>query len=123
MDSAPIGVEHCQLCGSLGFSHIFDIASGDRIEERVHTGITGCTELICLLTPWSAGKNWVWSEMAGAWILRKRYVAVLYGLTIGDIDREHGGLAILSPTRIIDLNDFDTYLRELGTRVKEVSHD
>jgi|ERR1700674_2981781 TIR domain-containing protein len=104
------------------FIDIFDIKTGDRIEERVHSGLIGCTELVSLLTPWSVDRNWVWSEMAGAWTLKKRYVGVLYGLTLDEIEREHGGLAMLSPTKIINLNDFDDYLRELATRVKDATH-
>jgi TIR domain len=104
------------------FIDIFDIKTGNRIEERVHSGLIGCTELVSLLTPWSVDRNWVWSEMAGAWTLKKRYVGVLYGLTLDEIEREHGGLAMLSPTKIINLNDFDDYLRELATRVKDAAH-
>jgi len=35
--------------------------------------------------------------MAGAWALRKRFVGITYGLTLEQIDKEHGGLAILRP--------------------------
>ncbi len=104
--------------GAEVFIDIFNIQSGDRIEERVHTGLTVCTELISLLTPWSIDRNWVWSEMAGAWALKKRYVGVIYGLTLEQIDRDHGGLAMLAPTNVINLNDFDIYLGELKVRVK-----
>src|SRR5437588_377242 len=69
------------------FIDIFDIKSGDRIEAKVREGLAGCTELVSLLTPWSVDRNWVWSEMAGAWALGKRYVGVLYGLTIEQIDK------------------------------------
>jgi len=57
--------------------------------------------------------------MAGAWALKKRYVGVVYGLTLEQIDRDHGGLAMLSPTSIININDLDNYLRELGARVRD----
>lgn len=100
------------------FIDIFNVLSGDRIEERVHEGLTECSELISLLTPWSVDRNWVWSEMAGAWALRKRYVGVMYGLTLEEIDKNHGGLAILSPTNVINLNELDNYLKELSDRVK-----
>lgn len=102
------------------FIDIFDIKSGDRIEQRVHAGLIGCTELVSLLTPWSVDRNWVWSEMAGAWALRKRYVGVIYGLSLEQIERDHGGLAMLSPTNVIGLNEFDTYIGELAERVKGV---
>jgi hypothetical protein len=108
--------------GAEVFVDIFDIKSGDRIEERVHSGLTASTELVSLLTPWSVDRNWVWSEIAGAWALKKRYVRVLYGLTLDEIDRDHGGLAMLSATSLIELNDFDNYLRELGGRVEGVAN-
>jgi TIR domain len=108
--------------GAEVFIDMFDIKSGDRIEEKVHSGIVACTELISLLTPWSVDRNWVWSEMAGAWALRKRYVGIVYGLTLEDIERDHGGLAMLSPTNVIGLNDLDIYLSELATRVAEAVH-
>lgn len=104
------------------FLDIFDVKSGDRIEEKVHAGLTRCSELVSLLTPWSVGRNWVWSELAGAWALRKRYVAVIYGLTLDQIDKDHGGLAILSPTNVITLNEFDEYLSELSERAKAAGY-
>ena len=69
---------------------IFDIKSGDRIEEKVHAGLSGCNELISLLTPWSVDRNWVWTEMAAVWIQRKLHVGVMYGVTLEQIDKEHG---------------------------------
>ena len=57
--------------------------------------------------------------MAGAWILRKRYVAVMYGLTLEEIEKVHGGLAMLASTNVINLNDLDKYLIELTDRVKD----
>jgi hypothetical protein len=108
--------------GAEVFIDIFDIKSGDRIEEKVHSGLTGCTELISLLTPWSVDRNWVWSEMAAAWIQRKRYVGIVYGVTLDQIDKEHGGLAMLSPTNVISLNDFNQYILELTDREKDYAN-
>ncbi len=108
--------------GASAFIDIFDIASGDRIEQRVHAGVTGCVELVSLLTPWSVDRNWVWTEMAAAWTLKKRYVGVMFGVTLDQIDRDHGGLAILSPTKVITLDEFEGYVAELAHRVKDVEH-
>jgi len=108
--------------GAEVFIDIFDIKSGDRIEQRVHAGLIACSELVSLLTPWSVDRNWVWSEMAGAWALKKRYVGVIFGLTLEGIEKGHGGLAMLSPTNVIGLNDFDTYVSELGQRVKDAAN-
>jgi hypothetical protein len=57
--------------------------------------------------------------MAAAWILRKRYVGVMYGVTLEQIDKEHGGLAVLSPTNVISINALDDYFNELSVRVKD----
>lgn len=57
--------------------------------------------------------------MAAAWILRKRYVGVMYGVTLEQIDKEHGGLAVLSPTNVISINALDGYFNELFVRVKD----
>ena len=107
--------------GAEAFVDIFDIKKGDRIEERVRDGLDQCSELVAVLTPWSVGRNWVWTELASAWISRKRFVAVLYGLTLHDIEVSHGGLACLAPTNVTEINEFDLYLTELKTRVEAKS--
>ena len=107
-----------RVSGADVFIDIFDVKSGDRIEDKVRVGLTSCNELVCLLTPWSVGRNWVWAEMAGAWILQKRYVAITYGVTLDEIDKQHGGLAVLSPVNVIGINDLGTYFSELTARVK-----
>jgi hypothetical protein len=56
-------------------------------------------------------------EIDSAWGQGKRYTGVLYGLTIEQIDQEHGGVAILGPTNLAGLDDFDEYLAQLKTRV------
>ncbi len=99
--------------GGSSFIDIFDVKKGDRIEDRIQEGLQGAEELVALLTPWSVDRNWVWAEMSAAWALRKRFVGVLYGLTIPQIDKDHGGLAMLAPTNILAIDDFDDYIREL----------
>lgn len=45
-------------------------------------------------------------------------MGVMYGVTLDQIDKEHGGLAMLSPVNVINLNDLDKYISELTDRVK-----
>lgn len=104
--------------GAEPFVDIFDLKKGDRIEERIREELPKCDELVALLTPWSVDRNWVWTEIAAAWILGKRFVGVLYGLTLKEIDAERGGVACLSPTNVASIDEFDVYLRELGARVR-----
>lgn len=103
--------------GGSPFIDVFEIKKGDRIEDRVQKGLQGATELVALLTPWSVDRNWVWAEMSAAWTLRKRFVGVLYGLTIAQIEKDHGGLAMLASTNILAIDEFDDYISELKERV------
>jgi hypothetical protein len=41
------------------------------------------------------------------------------GLRLNKIDKEHGGLAVLSPTNAISINDLDGYFNELSVRVED----
>jgi hypothetical protein len=103
--------------GGIPFIDFFDIKRGDRIEPEIQRGLAEATEPVALLTPWSVDRNWVWSEIAAAWALRKRYVGVLYGLTIAEIEKDRGGLAMLAPTNLVSIDEFDDYIKELGERV------
>lgn len=104
--------------GGKPFIDIFDIKKGDRIEDRVREGVSQCNELVALLTPWSVKRNWVWAEISAAWTLQKRFVGVLYGLTIKQIEKDHGGMACLAPTNVIVLDEFDDYIREMSERIR-----
>jgi hypothetical protein len=103
--------------GGAPFVDIFDIKKGDRIEERVREGLNRCDELIVFLTPWSASRTWVWTEAAAAWFAGKRVTAVLYGVTLREIDEQHGGAAWLSSTNTCSIDELDDYLKELAGRV------
>lgn len=103
------------------FIDIFDVKKGDRIEERIFEELPKCKELVALLTPWSVTRNWVWNEIGAAWILNMRIVAVLYGVSLAEIDAEKGGRACLTSRNAVLLDDFDDYIDELAVRVKGAS--
>jgi hypothetical protein len=105
--------------GATPFIDIFDIKAGDRIAERVLEGTRNSRELVALLTPWSVDRNWVWAEIASAWALGKRFVGVTYGITIEEIEKNHGGMACLGPTNLIALDDFDDYIRQMTERARQ----
>lgn len=104
--------------GGAPFIDYLDIKRGDHISERVLEGTQGARELVALLTPWSIDRNWVWAEIAAMWALGKRFVGVTYGVTIEEIDRNWGGMAVLASTNLVALDDFDDYIRELGGRIR-----
>lgn len=103
--------------GGSVFVDIFDLAKGDRFEERIRLELPKCEELVVLLTPWSVRRNWVWTEVGAAWVLGNRVVGVLYGLSFPEVEREYGGMAALGPTNCLHLNDFNAYIDELRDRV------
>ena len=102
--------------GADPFIDIFDIKRGDRIEDRIADELPKCDELIALLTPWSISRHWIWNEIGAAWILRKRVVGILYGITLDDLDKG-GGRACLTSRNVAALDEFDDYLVELKDRV------
>ena len=103
--------------GAEPFIDIFDIKKGDRFEQRIAEELPKCDELVVLLTAQSVRRNWVWTEVGAAWVLRKRVVGVYHGLTIPDIDRDYGGMAALASTNCLGLEEFDAYIAELKERV------
>jgi hypothetical protein len=54
--------------GATPFIDFFDIKRGDRIEPEIQRGLAEAAELVALLTPWSVDRNWVWAEIAAAWL-------------------------------------------------------
>ena len=98
---------------------MFDIEKGDDFEERIFGEMPKCKELIALLTPWSADRNWVWIEIGAARALGLRVVAVLYGLTLSDIDKDKGGKGFLGSKNIVEINDFDAYLIQIAKRAEK----
>ena len=103
--------------GAEAFIDIFNIEYGDRIEERVQLGIGECNELVALLTPWSVTRTWLWTEIGGAWAGKKRVVGVLYGVTLDEIQKNHGGTACLNALNCAQINDMSIYLSQLRERV------
>lgn len=110
-----------EVAGAVPIVDIFDIKKGDRIDDRIREILPRCDELVALLTPWSVTRNWVWNEIGAAWILDRRIVAVLYGVTLTEIDAEKGGRACLTSRHVVLLDDFDDYIAELADRVKGAS--
>jgi hypothetical protein len=107
--------------GASVFIDVFDVAKGDEIAVRIRAELSACNELVALLTPWSCERNWVWTEIGGAWSQGKHVVGVLYGLSLQVLESDKGGAACLRSTNLADINEFEAYLKELSKRVD--SHD
>jgi hypothetical protein len=106
--------------GAFPFLDETDIPKGSPDFKRIiRAEISASRELVALFTPWSAMRSWVWTEMEAAWIREIPILAVFYGMSVNDLDETGQGQAILEDINIITLNDFDTYLKQLGVRVME----
>lgn len=106
--------------GALPFLDETDIPKGSPDFKRIiREEISASRELVALFTPWSAMRSWVWIEMGAAWTREIPIPAIFYGMSVNDLDKTGQGQAILEDINIINLNDFDPYLKQLGGRVME----
>jgi hypothetical protein len=110
-------------CGASTFLDETDIPSGANFKEIINHEISECQEIVALFTPWSAQRFWVWVEVGAAWGQGKRIVAVLYGLSVTKLERIGGSRTVKEDINILDLNEFDRYLDELGKRATEAEDE
>ncbi len=103
--------------GADTFLDVFDIEKGDDFEDRIFTELPKCRELIALLTPWSVDRNWVWVEIGAARALKLRVVAVMYGVTLSDLDKEKGGKAFLGSKNVVEINELGSYIAQVHKRI------
>ena len=90
-----------------------DIHGGDSIPEAIRTNLRSCDELVVLLTRNSISREWVLVEIAGAWVLGKRVVAIMDQVTPKELPD------VIANCRAVDLNDFDTYLADVKLRARK----
>jgi hypothetical protein len=108
--------ERIQKCGAATFLDVTDIKKGDNFKAMIHEEIRSCQELIAILTPQSARRFWVWTEIGMAYSCKKRIIAVLSSISITEL-KEIGGSSILEDINVLDLNNFGQYLKELKDRI------
>ena len=95
-----------------------EIAYGDDFRDIVFQQLRICDELLILLTPSSIQRPWIFAELGAAIHRDVHVVAIRYGLS-EDRLRELGILSILGTKRLLILKDFDKYVEQLRTRVRE----
>ena len=88
-----------------------DIDGGDRIPDTIKAGIRSCDELVVILTPESASREWIIAEIAMAFILDKRIVPILYHVDSSKIPQ------IIRDFRGFRLDEIEEYLGNLSTRL------
>jgi hypothetical protein len=107
-----------RAAGALPFLDETDIAKGANFKKRIQEEIELCHELIALFTPWSAQRSWVWVEMGAAWSQEKPIIAIFYGMQPSNLEASGQGTAIIEDINVVDLNDVETYIKELTSRVQ-----
>jgi hypothetical protein len=76
-------------------------------------------ELVVLLTPWALERPYVWAEIGAAWGRRIPIVALLLGITATELQARPGIPVLLKKRDLLELNDIDIYLKQLGARVDQ----
>lgn len=115
---AKVICDKIESVGATTFRDDRDIDGGDDIPEEIRQQIKRSQELIVLMTPESVSRQWVIFETGAAWGWRKnfRIVAILNHVDISPIPE------MIKSKKAIHLNDFDTYLTEIKTRVRKAKN-
>ncbi len=107
--------EKIEATGAVTFRDDRDINGGDDIPESLRQAIADSDEMVVLLTPESIHRPWVLMEIGAAWQRGHdmRIVGVLQHVSIEPIP------AMLKSKKVIELNAFDSYLKELEVRMRK----
>ncbi|MBA3315952.1 MAG: toll/interleukin-1 receptor domain-containing protein [Planctomycetota bacterium] len=90
-----------------------DINGGDRIPLAIASAIRACNELVVIITPESASREWIITEIAMAFVLDKRIIPILYHVDSSKIPQ------IIRDFRGYQLDQLDEYLENLLARIVE----
>jgi hypothetical protein len=96
-----------------------DIDKGADFEEEIVAFLEKAHELVVLLTPWSMDRPYVWAELGAAWSRRIPVVALLLGITPGELQARPGVPVFLKKRNLLELNDIGEYLKELQRRIRK----
>ena len=104
--------------GAQTFLDETDVPKGADFKTMIRQEIIDCDELVALFTPWSARRFWVWTEVGAAWGQGKPVIAILYGLTLRELEDIGESKAVFEDINVLDLNDANRYLSELEQRLR-----
>ncbi len=105
--------------GATPFLDEADIEIGADFEEQIQEFLGKADELVVLLTPWALERPYVWAEIGAAWGRGIPIVALLLGMTPGELQEKPGIPVMLKRRNLVSLNDVDHYLVELAERVRK----
>ncbi|MEW6236685.1 MAG: toll/interleukin-1 receptor domain-containing protein [Candidatus Omnitrophota bacterium] len=107
------------LCGAEPFLDETDIDIGVDFEEDILAFLEKTHELVVLLTPWALERPYVWAEVGAIWFRRKPIIALLHGISAGELQSKPKVPVFLKKCNLLDLNDIDKYLHQLANRIKK----
>lgn len=103
--------------GAAVFLDRYELEYGDRFRDKILPELVHADEFVALLTPASLRRAWVAAEMGISLHLKKRIVAVLYGVTDEDL-RTHGLLSLVGDMlHVYDTRDLPAYYEQVHRRV------
>jgi hypothetical protein len=110
-----------EACGARPFLDEAEIDAGADFEEDIRKFLERAHELVVLLTPWALERPYVWIELGAAWGRRIPIIALLLGITAGQLQSRPGVPVLLKKRDLLRLNDVETYLEQLRRRVERGS--
>ena len=105
--------------GARSFLDEAEVDAGADFEEDIRDFLARAHELVVLLTPWALDRPYVWAELGAAWGRGIPIVALLLGLTSGELQSRPEIPVFLKKRDLLELNSIDTYIQQLLRRVKE----
>jgi hypothetical protein len=106
-----------ETCGAKPFLDESEIDAGADFEEDIRKFLERAHELVVLLTPWALERPYVWIELGAAWGRRIPIVALLLGITPGELQSRPGVPVLLKKRDLLQLNNIEAYLEQLRRRV------
>ena len=103
-------------CGGTPFLDEAEISVGADFEEDILAFLNKADELVILLTPWSLKRPYVWAEVGASWARKIPIIVLLLGLSAAEFQAKPGVPVFLKKRNLIQLNEIDTYLKELKQR-------
>jgi 7-cyano-7-deazaguanine synthase in queuosine biosynthesis len=108
---------HIRACGAETFLDAENIEHGDYFDDVIVHEANNSSEMLVLFTPVASERKYVWLEIGMFLANQKRIVAVLYGVSKKDLSNDPNMPAILKRIDSVDLNDLDSYLKQLKKRI------
>ncbi len=105
-----------EAVGARPFLDEAEVDAGADFEEDILAFLERAHELVVLLTPWALERPYVWAEIGAAWGRRIPVVALLLGVTPGELQTRPGIPVLLKKQNLMQLNEIETYLRQLKRR-------